>query len=480
MHHISHRHFYFLVMANNLIFVPGRKKNTENPILDGYRFVMDKKKNDATYWKCSLFRSGCRARIITVEKQLTTPVPEHSQHGPQQAESTVHVLKQTMKKKAVETDLPTKRLACDAVSGISFEARAKLGCHPSSLSRMARRTRQAADKHPCNPRDLEHLSIPGDYILSHNNECMMLWDSGYSEQTRRSFLWGTSTNAHAMVDADDWIMDGTFKSSPNLFKQLFTIHGLFPDGLHLPLFYGLLPGKTTTLYKNLFEEVDTWGPYQPSSILMDFELAIHNAVAEVWPSSTRRGCNFHFKQSLLKHIRQCDLMDEYKIENSPIRDNFAKMGAIAFVPEHEVDRVWRYLKPLLPADMMSFTSYFEATWIGTSSTPPTFSHDMWNQHDASLMLLPRSSNIAEGWHHGFHSMLSCSNPTLWKFLDALKAEQALTDVKLTRRQLRDPPEPRAPKWIKFDRRLQKIVEDFDTYTDALEFLSAIGNLTMLS
>ena len=139
MHHISHRHFYFLVMANNLIFVPGRKKNTENPILDGYRFVMDKKKNDATYWKCSLFRSGCRARIITVEKQLTTPVPEHSQHGPQQAESTVHVLKQTMKKKAVETDLPTKRLACDAVSGISFEARAKLGCHPSSLSRKQNR-----------------------------------------------------------------------------------------------------------------------------------------------------------------------------------------------------------------------------------------------------------------------------------------------------------------------------------------------------
>ena len=65
-------------------------------------------------------------------------------------------------------------------------------------------------------------------------------------------------------------------------------------------------------------------------------------------------------------------------------------------------------------------------------------------------------------------------------MDALKAEQALTDVKLTRRQLRDPPEPRAPKWIKFDRRLQKIVEDFDTYTDVLEFLSAIGNLTMLS
>ena len=307
----------------------------------------------------------------------------------------------------------------------------------------------------------------------------MLWDSGYHETTRRSFLWGTECNAEAIVDSDNWIMDGTFKSAPNLFTQLFTIHGLFPDGYRLPLFYGLLPGKTTTLYKNLFEEVDSWGPYQPSSILLDYELAIHNAVAEVCPSTTRRGCNFHFKQSLLKHLRQCDLIEEYRIENSPVRDGFAKMGALAFVPVEEVERVWRNLKPLLPADMVSFISYFESTWVGTSTTSPHFSHDMWNQHDASLMLIPRSSNIAEGWHHGFHSMLSCSNPTLWKFLDALKSEQALTDQKLARRKLRQLPEPRAPKWINYDQRLQKIVDDFESYTNVLDYLEAVGNMTML-
>ena len=44
-------------MAIDLIFVPGEKKNTENPILDGHRFVADMKRNDITYWKCILFRS---------------------------------------------------------------------------------------------------------------------------------------------------------------------------------------------------------------------------------------------------------------------------------------------------------------------------------------------------------------------------------------------------------------------------------------
>jgi hypothetical protein len=31
-----------------------------------------------------------------------------------------------------------------------------------------------------------------------------------------------------------------------------------------------------------------------------------------------------------------------------------------------------------------------------SEPDPLFAHEMWNQHDASLMLLPRSTNIAEG------------------------------------------------------------------------------------
>ena len=148
------------------------------------------------------------------------------------------------------------------------------------------------------------------------------------------------------------------------------------------------------------------------------------------------------------------------------------MGALAFFPVEEVERVWRTLKPLIPADMVSFIPYFESTWVGTSTTSPIFSHDMKNQHDASLMLIPHSSNIAEGCHHGFHSMLSCSNPTLWKFLDALTSEQAITDQKLARRKLRQLLEPRVPKWIKYDQRLQNI----DQYDQRLQNLILIFSI----
>ena len=172
----------------------------------------------------------------------------------------------------------------------------------------------------------------------------------------------------------------------------------------------------------MFLELDNWGPFQPKTILMDYELAIHNAVAEVLPSTVRRGCFFHHKKALLRHPQQFNLMEEYSVVVSPIRQCFAMVGAIAFVPE--VDEIWMMLKPLLSPDMIEFTRYYEAAWIGSSGNRPTFAHDMWNQNTASRSLLPRSTNIAEGWHRGFNSMLGCSNPTIWKFLDCVKAEQS--------------------------------------------------------
>ena len=47
------------------------------------------------------------------------------------------------------------------------------------------------------------------------------------------------------------------------------------------------------------------------------------------------------------------------------------VGAIAFVPEEDADDTWRLLKPLLPPDMIEFTRYYEATWIGSSGNRPT-------------------------------------------------------------------------------------------------------------
>ena len=92
-------------------------------------------------------------------------------------------------------------------------------------------------------------------------------------------------------------------------------------------------------------------------------------------------------------------MEEYSVADSPIRQCFAMVGAIVFVPEEDVDETWMMLKPLLPPDMIEFTRYYEATWIGSSGNRPIFAHDMWNQNTARGSVLSRSTcrRLASGF-----------------------------------------------------------------------------------
>ena len=88
--------------------------------------------------------------------------------------------------------------------------------------------------------------------------------------------------------------------------------------------------------------------------------------------------------------------------------------------------------------------------------------------------MPRSTNIAEGWHTGFNSMLGCSKPTICKFLDCVTAEQSFTDMKKTKQIIKERPEQRAAKWIHYDR----IIQDYQNYANKINFLKAIGILTI--
>ena len=89
-------------MATNLQFIRGRKESSENPALNGFRwrYVLDKRRVHTSYWKCSEFRKGCRSCISAVVKQLICPIPDHT-HPVHRAETTVHVAKQNLKRKAL-------------------------------------------------------------------------------------------------------------------------------------------------------------------------------------------------------------------------------------------------------------------------------------------------------------------------------------------------------------------------------------------
>ena len=170
------------------------------------------------------------------------------------------------------TDFNPKKLAATCSSSFCFRGEANIGCSENFLVRMARRTRQASNRHPSNPTSLEHLVIPSSYLTTNDGGTLLRWDSGYFTSLRRSFLFGTEDFFEALSSSPNFVIDGTFKTAPNLFTQLLTVHGLLEDSLCL----WTSPWEgTDSLNQPAGGIGHTHGLFRPESVFTDYILQLY-------------------------------------------------------------------------------------------------------------------------------------------------------------------------------------------------------------
>ena len=71
--------------------------------------------------------------------------------------------------------------------------------------------------------------------------------------------------------------------------------------------------------------------------------------------------------------------------------------------------------------MLIFSKYLRRE---TFSEDPLFPPSVWNQREAAIDGVARTTNAVEGWHFGIQAFFSGSHPTLWKTLENLKKDAA--------------------------------------------------------
>lgn len=86
-----------------------------------------------------------------------------------------------------------------------------------------------------NPKTLDELNFDqensttgnGDFFVLHDSKCHAKEDGDKEkdENAERFVIFGTKKNLEIMKSCETLSMDGTFKITPPLFKQLYTIHG---------------------------------------------------------------------------------------------------------------------------------------------------------------------------------------------------------------------------------------------------------------
>lgn len=129
--------------------------------------------------------------------------------------------------------------------------------------------------------------------------------------------------------------------------------------------------------------------------------------------------------------------------------------------------------------VQNLINYFEATYIGRTDRagirrPPMFPKELWNVYDITLQGLPRTNNHIEGWHNALRKFVGQSHPNIFKFIDSLRSEQNIQELKMAQISASQEPEARRSKYVKLEKRILRIVQNYRSENQS-EYLQSIAH-----
>ena len=231
-----------------------------------------------------------------------------------------------------------------------------------------------------------------------------------------------------------WMGDGTFAIVPLVFLQLYTLL-VVVNNFALPLAFGLLPNKTTKTYVKFFKMIEKRVTSPPTSINVDFELAVFNAVKKVFESVDIYGCYFHLSQSFFRNIQQKGFYITY-VTKPLFKKCFLLTQALAYLPIHDVitgfTKVHEYATTKCP-EYLEFLTYVEECYVGLMDNKtkrrkkPRFELSTWNVHDRVINNKPRTSNKLERFNKEFSLDAGSYHLATSDLIENLRLEQGHTE-----------------------------------------------------
>ena len=192
-------------------------------------------------------------------------------------------------------------------------------------------------------------------------------------------IYGSEASLSFLAGSDDWFMDGTFSVALPQFVQLYTVHGL-RNGHHVIGCYALLANKQAGTYIEFLQQVQLLtNDAEPTTIMIDFERACINAIAQVFPQATVFGCLFHLCKSVFRHVQSANLQEQYLVDDE-FRVNIRMIPALAFVPLDDIIPASEALSQHCEGNEEHILDYFEVNYIGElrrgRRRNPLFPHSM--------------------------------------------------------------------------------------------------------
>ena len=289
----------------NTVTVTESKQGGRIALLDGFRYNQRTiNKTGSIQWRCRIV--GCKASITTsaafvVMRGDTTHTHDKQETGLNEANQ----LARGMRKRAREglTPLPQiyekerGKIITTDLGTSPAEVSGKLPFFSSIKTQLYRQRHFLIFQ---SAKDANDIIINDEWSQTESGEHFILIDD-ISEESR-IIVFGTNDSSRRQCASDIVSIYGTFKVCPRVFYQLYVIHSHM-YGTVLPELFCLLPDKKAAPYRRLLALLITNCAereycLKPATIIVDFELAVHNVVQTLFPASSLKGCLFHFGQAL--------------------------------------------------------------------------------------------------------------------------------------------------------------------------------------
>lgn len=490
-------------------------------LLDGYVYVRSRARGDRVYWDCQRTkRKECQGRAVTNQPRpgeeivvYRGPAESPHLHAPNQEEVSAVRLTQTLKRKAADNPgQPPSQILRAELPLVSEGVLSQLP-EREALAKLMRRERRR--RLPTNPRSLQELGeLPREFQRTFLDERFLIYDSRDenveeeeedeaedTEQRDRVLVFSTRRNIELLCKSETWFLDGTFKTAPSLFMQMFAILGLrrrnTPDGeqLAVPLVYALLTRKTTQQYAQVLRAVqgavDEYALTEcnPGRFMTDFEKAILNACEDVYPTVRVNCCFFHLGQSMYRHIQDAGLQVRYNDrDDRTLKTRVHMLLALAFVPLTDVRRTFRVLKRTWQeAYFKCVINYFGRTYVlgspargNRAGHAPRYPPEVWNHYEAAMNRQHRTNNVSEGWHNRFQVVVGRHHPDFYSALKELQREQGDTETIVAElamgKKVKASPKH---KWVVAQERIQNVASDYEDYKNddkVIDYLRTLSHL----
>lgn len=322
-----------------------------------------------------------------------------------------------------------------------------------------------------NPAKSADVFLNDDQLTFSDGTNFLLMD--LNENGTRCLVFSGSTGRHLLKTCTDFFLDGTFKSCPKQFKQIYTIHtdvGSSEEETNiLPVAYALLENKTKGTYIQLFEALQNWG-WSPKYIKLDFEMAAVEAVRLIFPESFVSGCNYHYNQCLWRQIQNLGLTTDYR-DIEEVRTICRMCSALALIPIEKLDDAWLLIMSLSPTHhkLEAFLDYFVDQWMENDNLPPA----AWNVYGQRH----RSNNPVEGWNSKFNKQVGVNHPNVYFLVNKLKYDAEEVNAKIMAQDLGLEGQKRRKKYIKLDSRIQTIISRYEQNNNLFQCMRALAYAT---